>query len=169
MDNRYFVNDNQLDEWIEAALGIKERFGVEKALGYLIGEKYYNLLKDKYATKQFIQVIENRQKKPDYDPIRKSDILDLEINLDEELHNGNNKITLLDDILTIFTQLIKEAFDQSEIKDFFHSNPRFGAFGHICSEDEHSFFVEKGAVEHSIETEVEDALIFGEMERYFAT
>ena len=32
-------------EQCEAALGIKEQFGTQKALGYLIGEKFMNFLK----------------------------------------------------------------------------------------------------------------------------
>jgi hypothetical protein len=44
MKNSFFVNKNQLVEWVKAAEDIKERFGINKALGYLIGEKFYNIV-----------------------------------------------------------------------------------------------------------------------------
>ena len=40
---KIFINDNQLQERVDASEKIEERFGLEKALGYLIGENYYNL------------------------------------------------------------------------------------------------------------------------------
>ena len=45
MQAPYFTNENQLQQWIEAAEIIKEEFGIEKALGYLIGEKFYDIVK----------------------------------------------------------------------------------------------------------------------------
>lgn len=65
-----------------------------------------------------------------------------------------------------FSSLIKKSFARQEIRKHLDSNPRFGLLGHIFSEKEHRFWVKKGAVEHSIETEIEDALIFGEMIKY---
>ncbi len=35
MKNNYFNNEDQLEQWIAAAESIKEKFGLEKALGYL--------------------------------------------------------------------------------------------------------------------------------------
>lgn len=63
--------------------------------------------------------------------------------------------------------MIKSAFEPHEIRQYFNSNPRLGVMGHICSEEIHEYLVEKGMVEHSIEIEVEDALIFGEMMKIF--
>ena len=37
MKNSYFTNEDQLQQWIEAAESIKEEFGIEKALGYING------------------------------------------------------------------------------------------------------------------------------------
>jgi hypothetical protein len=39
--------------------------------------------------------------------------------------------------------------------------------GHVASEEDYDFMVSKGAVEHTVFTEAEDALIFGEMLKYF--
>lgn len=45
MKDSFFVNENQLQDWVSAAEGIRDEFGVEKALWYVIGEKFYNVLK----------------------------------------------------------------------------------------------------------------------------
>jgi hypothetical protein len=37
----------------------------------------------------------------------------------------------------------------------------------IASDEEYEFLVGRGIVEHSLDTELEDALIFGDMMRYF--
>jgi len=39
--------------------------------------------------------------------------------------------------------------------------------GHVASEEDHDFMIEKGALEHSLDTEVEDAMILGDMMKYF--
>ena len=67
---KLFINDNQLEEWVEAALGIQHQFGSEKALGYLIGEKVYNLVDTLYTTRKIARFIEEEQRKPHYKLIR---------------------------------------------------------------------------------------------------
>lgn len=168
MRNKYFTKENQLEDWTEAALNIREQFGIEKALGYLVGEKFYDIAKDKQFAKRKIRVIEDQRKKPDYNPILKGSNDEIEdVNLDEEYEKQKKRISIVDDILDKFTRLIKESFEVYEIKTFLKTNPRFGALGHVCSEEEHDYLIEKKAVGHSIDTEVEDALIFGDMTTYF--
>ncbi len=168
MGNKYFTKETQLEDWTEAAFSINERFGIEKALGYLIGEKFYNIAQDKQFAKRTIRKIEDQRNKPDYNPIRKSSNDEIEdVNLDEEYEKQKERISTVDDILDKFARLIKESFDFYEIKAFLKSNPRLGALGHICSEEQHAFFIENKVVERSIDTEIEDALIFGEMTKYF--
>jgi hypothetical protein len=41
---KILTNDNQLQERADASEGIAKDFGIEKALGYLLGEKFYNLV-----------------------------------------------------------------------------------------------------------------------------
>lgn len=41
---KILINENQLKEWVEAAGRIKEDFGIDRALGYLIGEKFYSIV-----------------------------------------------------------------------------------------------------------------------------
>jgi len=49
----------------EATEGIKENFGVEKALRYLIGEKFYTFLKLLRDTMSGIDKLEDSEGKPD--------------------------------------------------------------------------------------------------------
>ena len=44
--SKILVNENQLKEWIEAAEQIKDSFGIDRALGYLIGEKFYDIISE---------------------------------------------------------------------------------------------------------------------------
>jgi len=168
MKNSFFTNENQLSEWIEAAKGIRESFGIGKALGYLIGEKFYNIIHLIYSYRKTIKSIEEQRKKSDYNPIDEYEAEGVKFvtNLDEDYELRLKKIEMAREILVEFAGLIKKSFTPYEIRKYFDSNPRFGAFGHTMSEEEHKFLVEKGAIEHSLETEVEDALIYGEMRDY---
>jgi hypothetical protein len=162
-----FVKDNQLEEWVEAAKRIKEEYGTKKALGYLIGEKFYNVIEMIYASEKTIRFTEEQREKPNYDPIRKgTGKFDSDINLDETYEEEKEKILKIREAVTEFSRLIKSSFSQYEIKEYFDSHPRLGVFGHICTEKDHKFFVAHGMVERSIDTEVKDAMIFGDMVKY---
>ena len=168
MKNSFFTNENQLSEWIEAAKGIKDSFGIIKALGYLIGEKFYNIIHLIYSSKEILKTIEEKRKKPDYNPIYEyeGEGGKFTANLDEDYESRLKKIEMAREVLVEFSKEIKETFNTHEIRKYFDSNPRFGSIGHTISEEEHKVLVEKGAIEHSLETEVEDALIYGEMREY---
>lgn len=162
MENSFFINENQLIEWVEAAEGIKERFGIDKALGCLIGEKFYGIVRILCYDRKMINDMDKRRKKPDYNLLNEiGDENKFTINLDEVYEGRKKRLKEVEDILKEFSSLIKNSFARQEICKYFDSNPRFGPLGHIFSEKEHKFWVEKGAVEHSIETEIGDALIFG--------
>lgn len=169
MKNSFFVNENQLEKWLEAAEGIEERFGIEKALGYLIGEKFYTLVQELLNCKKIVRSIAENQKKPNFNPIVVSGKGKFKrvMNLDKDYQEYKRRIFEIEEILNEFANMIKSSFESNEIRKLFNSNPRLGVMGHICSEEIHKFLVEKGMVEHSIETEVEDALIFGEMTKFF--
>jgi hypothetical protein len=167
--SKIFTNPNQLEEWVEAAEGIQDRFGTEKALGYVIGEKFHNLVERLHASQKSIRTINEKRKKPDFNPIRvtKYEDRELVINLDEIYENEKASIIEAEGLLIKFVFLISEAFSPHEIRKYFDSHPRLGVHGHICTEEDHEFLVKHGVIEHSIETEVEDALIFGDMMKYF--
>ncbi|MEJ2008853.1 MAG: hypothetical protein P8Z30_11975 [Acidobacteriota bacterium] len=131
---KIFINDNQIQEWVQTAEGISEDFGTDKALGYLIGEKFYRL----------VSILHDARKQVDKEEAAEAEKLLLE-----------------------FTALTKDAFESHQIREYFQSHPRLGVHGHIASEEQHAFLVEQGAIEHSIDTELRDALIFGDMLKYF--
>ena len=167
MKNSFFVDEDQLTKWVEAAVNIKESFGIDKALGYLIGEKFYNIIRIRYSAQEMIRTIDEQRKKPDYNPIREGEgEFKTTMNLDEVYEKEIKKIDTVREVAIEFADLIKDSFEPHEIRQYLYCNPRLGALGHVCTEEEHKFFVEKGAVEHSVEGEIKDALILGEIKKY---
>jgi hypothetical protein len=168
MKSSYFTNEDQLQQWIEAAESIQERFGLEKALGYLIGEKFYNVVSDNLFSRKMIRIIAEEKKQPDYNPVREygEGRFKRTVNLDEQFKEYEARVIQTEQILIEFASMIKDTFHTYEIKSYFDSNPRLGAHGHTTTEEQHDFLIQHGAIEHSIETEVEDALIFGDMMKY---
>jgi len=166
---KIFINDNQIQEWVDAAEGITEDFGIEKGLGYLIGEKFYNFVSLLHDARKTVREIDGKRKQPDYNPVRVTRYNNKEFvtNFDEMYERDKERITEAEKLLIEFTALVKEAFEPHEIRQYLLSNPCLGVHGHISSEEEHAFLVEHGAVEHSIDTEIEDALIMGDMMMYF--
>ena len=131
MESFFESNKALINEWVEAALNIKEQFGLDKAAGYLIGEKFYNFVSQEKRLK--------------------------ETSVKFEEYNA---------LIDIFSSKIKEVFLCEEIRNYFSSNPRFGALGHALDEKQYRLFVEKGATDRSLDTEIEDALILGKMKKY---
>ncbi len=162
-------NTRQLKEWVEAAKNIHDRFGIEKSLGYLIGEKFYRVVSMLHLSQELIRSIAEERKKPGYKPICETTYKNRKIVTDLDGIYEKNIVIIADTekALTRFATLIKEAFEPYEIRRYFDSNPRLGIHGHIASDEDYDFLVSRGAVEHSIDTEVRDALILGDMMKYF--
>jgi hypothetical protein len=57
-------NTRQLKEWIEAARTIHARFGIEKALGYHIGEKFYHVAFTLRWSQELVRMLAQEKKKP---------------------------------------------------------------------------------------------------------
>ena len=144
--SKIFANPNQLQEWVDAALGIQERFGTEKALAYLIGEKVYNLVDTLYTARKMCRLIEEERRKPDYTPIRKVVLKRHRYteNLDETYAHNQQIIMDADGLLVKFVSLINQAFDFHEIRKYFASHPRLGVHGHVSTEEQYEFMVSKG-------------------------
>lgn len=166
---KILINENQLKEWVEAAGRIKEDFGIDRALGYLIGEKFYSIVSPLRSCEELIRTIDEEMKNPDYNPVgvtlyrsRK-----LVTNLHEIYKKEIAIITETEKLLFKFASLIREAFEPYEIRNYFKSNPRFGMKAHIASDEEYEFLAGRGIVEHSLDTEIDDALICGEIMKYF--
>ncbi len=160
-------NPKQLEEWVVASLGIANRFGIEKALGYLIGEKFYNLVRDLFGFRKMSRVIDKQRKQ--YTPVIEKQVRNRRyvINLDEVHERVKARIIEREGLLVKFVFLIGQAFPPHEIRKYFDSHPRLGVHGHISTEEDHEFLVKHGAIEHSLDTEVQDALILGDIMKYF--
>jgi len=167
MKHSYFADENQLDNWVSAAENIRVKYGLEKALGYIIGEKFYNLCKDCRNSQERMARIKEERKKPDYNPKKIVSGGKYIIDLDKDYEKSEKKFTALKGILTDFSEMIKGSFTKHEIEKYLDSNMRFGALGHILTEEEHKEFVEKEVIEHSLKTEINDSLILGDMMNYF--
>ncbi len=167
--SKIFINPKQLEDCVDAALGIQERYGIGKALGYIIGEKFYNLVDTLHMARKICRLIEEERMKPHYNPIREVVLKRQRYteNLDETYEHKKQIIMEAEGLLLKFAFLISQAFEAHEIRRYFMSHPRLGSHGHVCTDEQYEFMVSKGAIPHSIETEVEDALIFGDMMKYF--
>jgi len=161
-------NTRRLKEWVAAAKKIHARFGIEKALEYLIGEKFYRVALMLHYHKKLVGMIAEQRKKPSYNPIIETKYKDRKIVTDmDEIYEKNIVVANdTEEALTRFATLIKEAFEPYEIRSCFGSNPRLGIHGNIRTDEDYDFLLSKGAVDHSIGTEVRDALILGDMMKY---
>jgi hypothetical protein len=167
--SKIFINENQLKEWVDSAKGIQERFGIDKALGYLIGEKFYCIVSVVHSSQKLIVSIAEEKKKPDYKSILETRYKDFKImtNLDKLYKEYVGIISEAEELLVEFAALIKQTFYPYEIRNYFESNPRLGNMAQIASDEEYEFLVSRGIVEHSLDTEIEDALIFWDMMKHF--
>jgi hypothetical protein len=161
-------NTRKFKKWIEAAGTIHARFGLEKALGYLIGEKFYQVAFMLRSSGELTRMLAEERKKPGYNPIVETTYRNNTVrsNMDEVYEENISIAHETEEALHEFAVLIKEAFDPHQIRSYLDSNPRLGIHGHIASEEDYDFLVSRGAIEHSIDTEVRDALILGDMMKY---
>ncbi len=166
---KIFVNDNQLEEWVETAEGIKERFDLKKALGYLIGEKFYRLVDILHSSRRSIRAFYEDRNRPDYKPVIERVLGDrkVTINLDEECEHEKEVDVEAEQLLPKFVGLIANTFTSDEIRRYLKSNPRLGPHGHISTDEEYNFLIGHGAVEHSLDSEINYSLIFGDIMKYF--
>jgi hypothetical protein len=167
--SKIFTNPNQIEEWVEAAKRIHARFGIDKALGYLIGEKFYSVAFMLHSSQELIRMISEERKKPGYKSFTETTYKNHTVltNLDEIYEKNIVIINDTEETLARFAALVRETFEPYDIRRYFESNPRLGIHGHIASDEDYDFLVSKGAVEQSIHTEVRDALILGDMMKYF--
>lgn len=164
-----FAYENQPELWVEAARNIERRYGIDKALGYVIGEKLYNLLVMHNSSLQKLHQIEEQRKLSDYESHRKAQSAfgDYEIDLDQEYQRLKRVIDETNQAKQEMVERILAAFDLFQIYEYFQSNPRLGSSGHILSEEQQRYWWKMGIEEHTLEDEIRDALLFGELQRLF--
>lgn len=164
-----FAYENQPELWVEAALNIQKRYGITKALGYVIGEKLYNILVMHNTSLIKLRKIDELRKRSDYESHRKVQSVfgDYEIDLDQEYQRLKKVIDETNQAKQEMVTRILSAFDLSQIEEYFQSNPRLGSSGHILSEEQHRYWWKMGIEKHTLEDEIRDALLFGELQRLF--
>ena len=162
-------NEQKLREWVEAAKTIYAGFGIEKALEYRIGEKFYHIAYMFHSSQELIRMLAEERRKPGYNPSVKTTYKNHTVvtNTDEIYEKSIEVAADIEEALITFAALIKEAFEPLQIRGYFESRPRFGIHGHIGTDEDYEFLVSKGTAEHSLDSEVRDALILGEMMKYF--
>jgi hypothetical protein len=134
----------------EAAEGIKENFGLEKALKYLLGEKFYKFLKLLRDTISDIDELE--------DPERKH-----EVPKEEKLEELKKDLSVFMDAKEDFVANIKEIFEPYELGEYLDSMPRFGAAEQFLSEEGYKEWRRNGVLEKDVVVEAEESLILGDM------
>ncbi|HQK82670.1 MAG TPA: hypothetical protein PLK24_01895, partial [Atribacter sp.] len=136
-----FAYENQPELWVEAARNIERRYGIDKALGYVIGEKLYNLLVMHNNSLQKLHQIEEQRKLSDYESHRKAQSAfgDYEIDLDQEYQRLKRVIDETNQAKQEMVERILAAFDLFQIYEYFQSNPRLGSSGHILSEEQQRY------------------------------
>jgi hypothetical protein len=114
-----------------------------------------------------MRTIEEERKEPDFNPVQVTKYHDRELktNLDQTYDDEQANALEAEELIVKFVLLIRRAFPDHDIRRYFHSNPQLGL--HISTKEEHEFLVKYGAMERTIDTEVEDALILGDMMKYF--
>ena len=164
-----FAYENQPELWVEAALNIQKHYGIDKALGYVIGEKLYNLLLMHNNSLIKLQQIEEQRKRSDYESHRRvhSAFGEYEIDLDQEYQRLKRVIDETNRAKQEMVKRILTTFEITQIYGYFQSNPRLGSSGHILSEEQQRYWWKMGIEEHTLEDEIRDALLFGELQRLF--
>jgi hypothetical protein len=145
-------------KYCEAAERIKEDFGLEDSLRYLIGEKFYYCLKQLRYSISFVHDIEELKKKNAL-PKTKRD-------LEKELAEEKKRIPELLQDRDLFVSKIKEIYEPCEIEDFLEGIPAFGAAEQFLSEETYTEWRNKGVLERDVVDEAEDSLILAEMREF---
>lgn len=163
---KYSVNENNIKEWVEAAKEIKGHYGIDRALQYLIGEKFYEIVSAFHSSRKLLRIIDEEMRKADYKSIGIAIYRNLAVVTDMgQLYLEEAEIiTKIVELLEEFAALINNVFEYSEIREYFKSNPCLGA----ASDEEYRYLVSRGIVHNSLDTEIRDALVFGDMMKYFA-
>ena len=162
---QYSVNENDLKEWVEAAKEIKAHYGVDRALQYLIGDKFYRIVSVLHSSRKLMRIIAEERRKPDYRPIGIAihGNRTLLTDVDQLYLKEAEFISQIAELLEEFAAFIHKVFERSEIREYFNSNPCLGS----ASEEEYEYLASRGMVRCSLETEIRNALIYGDMMKYF--
>jgi len=125
-----FPEPLQIKEYCEEALEITDRYGVYEGLSFLIGQKFYAILRQlRDAQNQVKYLYPNSSQKTRQSP---SPFADKTMRLNYSLTIRENYGALLENVKLLekmrdnFVAEIKEAFEITDIADYLSSYPRLG-------------------------------------------
>lgn len=152
-------------DYCEATKRIKEDFGIEKALKYLIGEKFHAVLKQITFVLSEINYIKSKREKPDYNPVRKIKHpgKTYEHNLDKDYENYQKQLLLLKGEKVLFVEEIKKIFSRTELTKYLDNIMAFGAVEQFLSPTAYQSWIDNGVLDKTIVDDAEDILIHKEM------
>ncbi len=153
-------------DYCEAADRIKEDYGLEKALKYLIGEKFYEVLRQRTFLLSQISSIKAEREKPDYNPARKiklSETKTFEHNLDNDYDKYQNELLRLGEEKVLFIQEIRKMFSKVELAEFLSNIMAFGSAVQHLSPVDYQMWLDKGVLDKTIVDDAEDIFIHKEM------
>ncbi len=157
-----------IQELCNATERIKHDYGTDKAMGYLIGEKFYRVLNKIHYLIESIQYIDSEREKPGYNPIRKYKYSrkTYEENLDETYEKSNKDIEELRKEKELFACEIKKLFFRNEIEGYLKNAYAFGPCAHTLSESEYKEWREKGVIGNTASDDVSQRIILTEIEGF---
>ena len=146
-------------KYCEAAEHIKEEFGLEKSLKYLIGEKFHSCLKQLKWSLSSAKETEEKLKRDKNFPERTKQDLEENLEYEKKLIAG-----LMRD-RDLFVSKIREIYQPYEIKDFLDNIMAFGSAEQFLTEEKYREWLGKGILQKNVVDEAEDVLILEEMKQ----
>jgi hypothetical protein len=160
------LDSESIKDFCEEALEIADQYGAEEGLSFLIGRKFFELLRD-------LKEVQNKSKF--LIPIEVSPNLTLELdkkrNINLSMTSAQSqsygdfleKIESLKKISELFVMEVKETFDSSDIEDYLSSYPSLGEELSDLEVDDRSNFMSVNATLN----EVRDIFYIEEMKKMF--
>lgn len=124
------LSREQIKDMCQEALETAEQYGAEEALTFLIGEKFYEVLRELKKAENSIRFIYGgtpaAETPSDETPDRQSIRVNYALTLNQNYKNQIHKVKVLEKIRDIFIHEIKDAFEVMDIQDYLGTYPRLG-------------------------------------------
>jgi len=160
------LDSESIKDFCEEALEIADQYGAEEGLSFLIGKKFFEVLRD-------LKEVQNKSKfliPVEGDPgltleLDKKRNVDLSMTSAQSQNYGEflEKIESLKSISELFVKEVKETFDATDIEDYLVSYPTLGEELSALEVDDSSNFMSVTATLN----EVRDIFYIEEMKKMF--
>jgi len=123
------LDSESIKDFCEEALEIADQYGAEEGLSFLIGKKFFEVLRDlkdvQNKSKFLIPIVGNPTLTLELDKRRN---VNLSMTSDQSQNYGDflQKIESLKKISELFVMEVKETFDATDIEDYLASYPTLG-------------------------------------------